>query len=327
MRFFLIFFVSCFFAEGFSQNYFSYHQTISRAESEILKEQYQNSLMIYDSLFSEYEFCFAHDRFVALQVATLIRDTARIDDYIIGCLKSGILINYIEQDTITRELKAFKTWDQAKLLQDSLYLAYFKRIDKKLLGLSIELNAIDQHYRDNHENIHWKHPIRRMCWNKRWMREIQNLIDNDLYPVMLKTGYLGEKKIGLTESWMSYAYKNNHIDNYPTRLMFMHYYSNKHRKDYSDFLLGEVRNGNLSAVDYAIIMDFRAKWSDKKAPFFNEWHTCPDKSEKMLQAIENRRKEIGLPTLADNEKMYFRYMQTFKKKECPISYYIKLWNH
>ena len=327
MKYYLTYIFLCLYFTGFSQDYFRYNKSVSSAESFVLKAEYKNALLIYDSLFSEYNFCFAHDCFVALQVATLTKDSSRMHNYIIKCFKSGIRMDYIEHDTITQELKKDKNWLQFKPIQDSLYLEYIKRIDKKLLSLTIELNAIDQHYRNNHEVLHWKHPIRRTLWNLRWLKEIQIIVDDKLYPVLLEKGYLGEKTIGIKESWMSYSFTSNSINNSIVRLMLMHYYSNKHRVNYSELLWSEVGKGNLSAVDYAIIMDFRAKWSDKKAPFFNEWHTCPDKSEKMLQAIENRRKEIGLPTLADNEKMYFQYMQTLKKKECPISYYIKLWNH
>lgn len=327
MKYYLTYIFLSLYLTGFSQDYFRYNKSVSSAESFVLKAEYKNALLVYDSLFSQYKFCFAHDCFVALQVATLTKDSSRIHDYIIKCFKSGIRMDYIEHDTITQELKKDKNWLKLNLIQDSLYLEYCNRLDKKLVSLTIELNAIDQHYRNNHEVLHWKHPIRKTLWNLRWLKEIQIIVDDKLYPVLLEKGYLGEKIIGIKESWMSYSFTSNSINNSIVRLMFMHYYSNKHRMNYSEFLWSEVGKGNLSAVDYAIIMDFRAKWSDKNAPFYNEWHTCPDKSAEMLQTIENRRKELGLPTLADNEKMYFQYMQIMKKKECPISYYIKLWNH
>ena len=327
MKYYLtfLFFLFCFIVS--SQDYIRYHKLVSTAESYILEAENKNALLVYDSLFSQYEFCFAHDCFVALQIATLTKDTSKINTYIARCFKSGILIDYIEQDNITKELKKTEDWLKFKILQDSLNLIYSKKIDKKLLCLTVEQNAIDQHYRNNHQVLHSKHPIRRLFWNVCWLKQIQIIIEDKLVPVMQENGYLGEKLIGISEKWQSYSFQTNKIDNSVVRLIFMHYYSNKHREDYSEFLFGQLQNGNLSAVDYAIIMDFRAKWSYKRAPFFNEWHNCSDKSDKMIASIELRRSEIGLPSIKDNQEMFKRYIEVRKNKECPIEYYIKLWNH
>lgn len=211
----------------YSQNYISYQKAINTCESFILEKEYNDALNLYDSIFNTYDFCFAQDYFVALQVSCFTNDTTKAIRYLKRCLNTGIKISYISNDTITKKICTREFINDKIKTIDSLIFDYYKSIDMNYRGLLMELTSIDQYYRDKHQISHYYHPFRRMIWNMRWIKAIDEIVENRLILEIIKKGYPGEKLIGLRERWMLSKYKTNDLGEETALLIFMHYYSFK----------------------------------------------------------------------------------------------------
>ena len=307
----------------YSQNYISYQKEINRCESYILQKDYTDATKLYDSIFNSYNFCFAQDYFVALQVACFTNDTTRVVEYLKKCLKAGVKINYITTDTITKKICSAKFIHGRIKNINSLIFEYYQSIDIDYRGFLMELTSIDQYYRDKHQIIHNFHPIRKSVWNIRWKKEVKDLVEKRLIPKINKFGYPGEKLIGLKESWMLDKYRTNDLEDVTALLIFRHYYSYKNI-DYSNLLLEELHKGNITSNHYAIIMDYMAKFGNTDN-YYNQWHNDPDNSLENLSKINSKRIKIGLEPLNEYKIKFKRAIKVnIGNKHLPIEYYFKL---
>lgn len=307
----------------YSQNYISYQKEINRCESSILQKKYSDALTLYDSIFNTYDFCFAQDYFVALQVSCFTSDTTKAIRYLKRCLNAGIKISYISNDTITKKICTREFINDKIKNIDSLIFDYYKSIDMNYRGLIMELTSIDQYYRDKHQINHYYHPFRRMIWNVRWKKEVNDLVEERLIPKIIKIGYPGEKLIGLKESWMLNKYKTNDIVDATALLIFRHYYSFKNT-DYSNLLKEELIKGNITSNHYAIIMDYISKFGNTDN-YYNQWHNDPDTSSENLSKINSKRIKIGLEPLNEYKIKLNRAIKVnIGNKHLPLVYYFKL---
>ena len=318
-----VFFILLLTNTTYSQNYISYQTKINKCESFILKKEYNNAINYYDSIFNSYNFCFAQDYFVALQVSCYINDTIKAVGYIKKCLKAGVKINYITTDSITKKICTNKFIQNRIENIDSLIFKYYQSIDINYRGFLMELTSIDQYYRDKHQVIHTFHPLRKLIWNKRWKKEINELVENRLITKIIKLGYPGEKLIGLKEKWMLSKYKTNGLGDVTALLIFRHYYSFKNT-DYSNLLLEELLKGNITSNQYAIIMDYTSKFGNADN-YYNQWHNDPDNSNDNLNRINAKRIKIGLELLDEYNLKFSRAIKVNRGvKNLPIEFYFKL---
>jgi hypothetical protein len=307
----------------YSQNYISYQKEINKCESFILERKYSDALNLYDCIFNSYNFCFAQDYFVALQVSCFINDTSRTIKYVKNCLRAGIKMNYISKDTITKKICTNKFIQNRINNIDSLIFEYYQSIDINYRGCLMELTSIDQYYRDKHQITHTSHPVRKLIWNIRWKKEVNDLVEERLIPKIIKTGYPGEKLIGLKESWMLNKYKTNDIGDATALLIFRHFYSFKNT-DYSSLLIDELYKGNITSNHYAIIMDYIAKFGNTDN-YYNQWHNDPDNSLENLSKINSKRIKIGLESLDEYKIKLNRAIKVnIGNKHLPLEYYFKL---
>jgi len=320
----------------YAQNYISYSKSINKAESCVLYAKYKQAIEIYDSVFNAYDFCFAEDYFVALQVACFTNDTSKAIDYTKRCFRAGVDKEYLLNDFITKKICTDGFMNENFDNYLSLSCQYNHSLDKKYRGEMIELTSIDQFHRDKHQVTHRKHPLRRLIWGLRWKKVIHKIVDIKLLPCILEKGYPGEKIIGLKKLWMLSKYQSKDITESTALLIFKHYYAYS-KKDYSDILFKEVIKGNLKPAQYAVILDFQSKFTKQKECYYNQYHLDPDNSEKKIAEIDLRRQKIGLESLEQHTIKYKRAIalniynraisQNKKPKDLPIEYFFKLMHY
>jgi hypothetical protein len=126
-------------------DYEFYHKQIVEAEKLIVGKEYEEALLVYENIFSAYEFVFLRDYQVATQLALHINDKHKAIRY----LKKGITRGW--------KLKSIKKNDYlAKLREDPEW----KTIKKDYRSLRDQYEAsIDQHVR---------HEVQRMFSKDQW---------------------------------------------------------------------------------------------------------------------------------------------------------------
>lgn len=118
---------------GYSQvDYNDYHGRINRAEELITKEQFDQSINIYESVFAEYEYVFVKDLVIAAQIAILNNDVTKATTLIERAMKNGYDCSCIEKIPVFKKYIKSKDWQLLIERKKEYEIEYKKSIDLKL---------------------------------------------------------------------------------------------------------------------------------------------------------------------------------------------------
>lgn len=131
-----------------AQDYFKYHEGIIKAEEQIfVKQQYDEGLKTYADVFKKYDFVFAHDCMMAMQIALYRNNEKLFLQFTTKAMQNGLMYKHFD----SRMMAYFKKHPIYNKYKDSIaaiYRAnrphYLKRIDTVALGKMTQLFCNDQ---------------------------------------------------------------------------------------------------------------------------------------------------------------------------------------
>ena len=280
----------------FSQNYIDFQKNITRAEIAILDSNYTEATNIYYDLFQNYDFVFLGNCVSACQSAIAINNDTLAFYFATRAIKHGLKMNQIETEKTLKLLQTKAQWNTFSANYDSLRAIYTKSVNWELRKKINELYDRDQLWRDRHElqwwNFLWKPLIKR-----RWYKELEQIVEMELVPLIKQYGYPGEKLIGVDEKYMHHKSKNDSYNSSKIVIILIHYYSKNRNLD-DTFLIDEIKKGNLNAKQFADFHDFRARTSGKN-DYYCQWYwnlkfMMSLNKNITEEDVNKRRAEIGL---------------------------------
>lgn len=321
----------------YGQDYISYQTRVNQAETNILDSNYNKAILIYDSLFKEYDFVFAKHCYTAIQLAVEQKKWDLAFEFIEKGVKQGITVKIIENSPVMKNIINNDSWGQFKERKyDSLRKIYLSNINLSLRDEIEKLFALDQYYTSRVNDSRF---IKYLFNDLKWKKEIGKIVDNKLIAIIKKYGFPGEKIIGIREEKIRYSEKaiineelmlnrleegKGYIGNLSAQYMLIHYFSNSH-PNFNDLLLEEVKKGNIEPYQYASICDFQAKYGKKykNEGYYNQWHR--DVSVEKREEINKRRLSIGLETFEELKRKEKRNWEIREKINSGNVNHIKIW--
>lgn len=312
----------------FGQNYLAYHKAIINAETKILDSAYSESLIIYDSVFKQYDFVYAKHCYTATQLAVKEEREDLAFFFLEKGIKQGLTISLIENAPIISDITKSNKWEKFRLEKyDSLRKIYLNNINIQLRDEVEKLYAIDQHYTRMVNNSRF---IKYLFKNKKWKKEVEELVEKRLIGIIKKYGFPGEKLIGIREEYIRFNENgtvndslmqikaNNgvrYLGNLSAQYMLIHYFSNP-QSNFNTLLKQELKKGNIEPYQYASICDFQAKYGKKykNEGYYNQWHR--DMNMEKRNSINKRRLNIGLETFEElkmKEKRNYKILKEIEK--------------
>lgn len=320
---------------AFSQDYIKYNKLITKAENEILDSSYNEALAIYDQVLKKYDFVFAKDCYTALQIVSFSNDSVQAQFFLRKGIKQGLELDLLENAPFISRFSTLSWWKPFILSEyDSLHNIYLSKINLKLRDQLIKLATLDQLYTKKLNRYRFR-IIHQIIAYRKWKKEIGNIVEIELLPLIEKHGFPGEKLVGInTNIRFNDTTTNDFLisqikkgiggpESVNAYLILIHYISG--RKNKLDFhLLENVRCGNLPAIQYASLQDFCMKYdSEIKSGYYNQWHRNPD-TDAIINDNLNRL-SIGLEdfeTLRRKEKRNWTIQKEIQQNK---ENHIKLW--
>ena len=113
-------------------DYAFYHIQILNAEQKIASENFKEALIIYESLFNEYDFVFLRDYQRATQLAFILGNNKKTQDLLGSAIESGWSLKSIKRNKFLAEFRKTDNWKSLKKDYDSLRNQYEKRLNLPL---------------------------------------------------------------------------------------------------------------------------------------------------------------------------------------------------
>ncbi len=131
-----------------AQDYFKYHEGIITAEEQIfVKQQYDEGLKTYADVFKKYDFVFAHDCVMAMQIALYRNNEKLFLLFTTKAMQNGLTMKHLDSRTMTY-FQTHPIYNKYKDSIASIYKRnrphYLKRIDTVALGKMTQLFCNDQ---------------------------------------------------------------------------------------------------------------------------------------------------------------------------------------
>ncbi|NLA24133.1 MAG: hypothetical protein GX879_04120 [Bacteroidales bacterium] len=286
--------------QSFGQDYTEYHRTFNRIDEDIFSQNYAVAIERLDSIYSNYDFIYAKHCVKALQICITANDSIKADKWLEKCFKQGIPIWIIRTNEITNKSLKYSITQKTVNNYDSLHSIYKASIDTLLLKRIDSLLIIDQKYtRKVNDGFVLFIPFYWLQWgvnNKRQFKQLKQIIET--------YGYPEEKLIGLSNIQDSVAFAKHftfwgpsELRNSKVQIMLQHCYSTWHKIDFDfkDCLHKNLRNGNMPAFQYALIIN--SMFPDKQKYINNKfWLRDRFCEENCNEIINSNRYSIGLNT-------------------------------
>lgn len=288
------------------QNYVEYHRTFNRIDENILSNNYAEAIKQLDSIYSKFDFIYAKHCFKALQICIAANDSIKADKWLEKSFKQGIPIWVIRINEITNKSLTYSTTQNTLNSFDSLHSIYNTSINTKVREKIDSILIIDQKFTQkmNSGFVLFK-PIYWLQWgvyNQRQLKLLKQIIET--------YGYPGERLIGLSTIQDSAAFAKHFIFWGPSELrdskvqiMLQHCYSTWHTidSDFKDLLFNNLRDGNIPAFQFAIIIDFM--YPNKLKYIKENYFKINKKLDTNKDEIINEsRNLIGLPAIEQEKR-------------------------
>lgn len=289
------------------ENYIQYQKEITKAENLMFDSLFDESIKQYRKTFDAYSFNFPRDCMIAAQLAAYIGDDTNLYYFIKKGVRFGVNINYINHRKIYSQYKSKEWWNNfVNNEYDSLRNEYLKGVNGEYKSICDKYKNIDREFRDkdqtwyNNLYIPWRFCLRKK-WNNNGMEFIS--IVNSLIP---KLGFPSYKTIGVEDSVTSTTSRYVFISSSQFNIIFNHisdkYYKTKEMQSLLAKLYDEIVKGNLSARDYARIMEINYRASNKykrNTSLYYIWYDIsfdPNVTVSNEEEINKRRDALGLST-------------------------------
>lgn len=304
--FFVIFLNILIINNVFSQeNYIEYQRGITKAENLMFDSMYKESIYQFHLVLDNYSFNFPRDCIMAAQLATYIGDDNNLYYFLKKAIRFGVHIDYINSRKLYSRYHSYLWWEHLiNSDYDSLRNEYIKGVNWEYKALCDKYRNIDRIIRDKDQKwyrneyiiLRWDIRNKWIKANEKYISEVDSLID--IY------GFPSYRIIGVEDSTTLSSDRNKDVGCSQFNIIYNHYSSKKIREDkfqkHLDKLLEEVKKGNLSARDYARIMELNYRHSREyrnKTSLYYVWYE-PTLNPKDVypneDEINKRREEIGL---------------------------------
>lgn len=307
------------------QRFIYYTSLIKEAESYILDSSYVKAKKKYEKAFNLVDKPLASHCYTAMQVSAQIGDVNSFKVFLKKGLERGLTIDVIKSDSLTSTF--IKQNDLSEFLikeYSERHILYEKSINKFLKDTIQRLSEIDNKwkifYLDSLSNIDVKNKA--FYWAK-YDSIISKIVEKKLMPIIQEYGYPGERSTGYEKvgnNSYDFALVNNRA-----KLILLHYYSFPRNCDYNQIFKDEVEKGNLLPEHFASIIDFQAKWGQKKfciVEFYNQWWTTDNPNA--INTIDKNRMNLGLETVEELRLKQIRGQQICNKMRDGYYKHIKL---
>lgn len=291
-------------AKGSGQNYIEYQKAFNRIDNDVSASDFRTALARLDSIYDNYGFIYAKHCIKALQISVTANDSIRAGKWLGRCFRQGVPLWIIRTDKITRESLKYPDTKETLKKYDSLHAVYLSSINSDLAQKIDSLLEIDQKFTQKINN--GSLPLRLTTYNWQWKRNNRKQFEA-IRAITEKYGFPGERLIGLPAAYQDSVKCYGDISFYGATIydrravtMLIHYFSSP-RDDSNELLRKNVVSGYLPAEHYGILNDFLGENGRKRysGNYYNIWHFDPKNNS---EAIERRRKEIGLNTFRQQEK-------------------------
>lgn len=291
--------------QSFGQNYIDYHKTFNQLDEDVLSGKYAQAIERLDSIYSTYDFIYAKHCIKALQICIVANDSIKANKWLEKCFKQGVPFWIIKTNEITNRSLTFSTTQNTVNNFHTLHAVYKASVDTTLRKKIDSLLVIDQKFthKVNDGFVVFK-PIYWLQWginNTRQFKLLKQIIEN--------YGYPEERLIGLPAIQDSVMFAKHFTFWGPSELrdarvqiMLQHCYSTWHKIDsgFANTLYKNLRNGNMPAFQYALIIDFMLP--DKQKYIRNKyWLKNGLCKTDCIEIINSNRYSIGLNT-SEQEK-------------------------
>lgn len=307
------------------QDYTLYSSNIKEAEHYILDSNYVKALENYNSALNLVDKPLVSHCFTAMQVSAQLQDIRFFKIFLTKGLGRGLTIDVIKSDSLAstfikqNNLSVFLTKEYRER-----HTLYEKSINKFLKDTIQRLSEVDNKwkifYLDSLSNIDVKNKA--LYWTK-YNSIISNIVEKKLMPIIREYGYPGERSIGYEKvgnNSYDFALVNNRA-----KLILLHYYSFPRNCNYNEIFIDEVKKGNLLPEHFASIIDFQAKWGQKRfcnVEFYNQWWTTDNPN--IIKTIDKNRMKLGLETVEELRLKQIRGQQICNKIREGYHNHIKL---
>jgi len=291
---------------SFGQDYIEYHRTFHRIDEDILTRNYPLAIDRLDSIYANYDFIYAKHCIKALQICITVNDSVRAGLWLAKCFRQGIPLWMIRTNEITSKSLAYSTTQNTLDNFDSLHSLYIASIDTSLSRKIDSLLTIDQKYtrKVNDGFVLFRFSIYWLQWginNKRQLQILKQIIETYGYPEERLMGlHFIEDSIAFARLFTFWG--PSELRDARVQIMLQHCYSTWHKVDldFRKTLYENLRNGNMPAFQYALIMNNMLP--DKPKHIQNKyWVRTAICTENCHEIIERNRYSVGLNT-SEQEK-------------------------
>jgi hypothetical protein len=313
-----------------------YYKGIKSAEQQILDSNFNSAVNIYYLTFQKNAFVYAKDAYTAAQTALSV-DSFEKGFYFLGRgVKQGLTKEIIENSPILRKVKDTPKWISFLEIDYPYFRSsYLLRINNSVKSEIEEIISIDQYFTRKLNNSNF---ITYVINNRRWKKVVSKLVDDKLIKIIKTYGYPGEKLIGINAQQILYntlevdtISKLNaiskgfgYIGSSYSEILLIHYFSNRRDSSLISLLEKELNMGNIQPSQFAVIIDFFAKYSKPvDNPFYNQWHRNTSLVER--NRINDRRTSIGLESYENLLLKEARNRNILKSIKNGNTEHIKLW--
>ncbi|QHT69866.1 hypothetical protein GXP67_26070 [Rhodocytophaga rosea] len=266
-----------------AQDYTTYHQQVIKAENLIADKKHTDALLMYENIFSSYDFVFVKDYQVATQLALLVNDVQKATHYLKKGMAAGWSIKSIKQNKFLAKLRKEPVWKSIRKEYPSLRKQYENGFDQQVRKQVKKMFARDQ----------WKAlgalftftPKKQDRYAERRFAPHSERQMAEFTRILQKKGYPGEKFIG-NNYWM--ATIMSHHNSISTAYV---------QKDtlyqfLKPALLIAISEGKMSPWEFAMIDDWYLAVKSNRTETGYGYMNSPARAE--LSQVNELRNKIGL---------------------------------
>ena len=283
------------------QSFIKYHQDCRQAEKYFINGDTAKCFDTYNQLFSEYDYLFPRDCFMAAQFAHNLGKDSLAVAYLCKAVQFGLRPDFLstEKEHMIAikllDLKESKHWQKFEMKGDSLYQLYKNKVNWELKSELIKMVRVDQDWRA--KNNKW--------FNRNLRRGMERkfISDNRKHILFLDSvcniyGYPGSWLTGIGDSLSNETSNaslyNLNLSSLPNIIL---YHNDSVFNKHGEFLFSEIDKGHIHPRTYAMIRDFRDRHLVKKDKnekmYYNIWWRRDNFSSEEFEAHCH---EIGCPT-------------------------------
>lgn len=294
------------------QDYILYNQKITDVSILVFRGDERLALQKFDSLFNAFDYVFAKDAYMGMQLAAKLGKDTLGFRYLSYCMAHGVPLSLIRRDSLIKRLSVMDPARWKNTLENYVHLRelYIKRISTPCKRTIDSLYELDQALTRKLNASVVLRPYYWLAWNRRNKKDVDAVLS-----MIDQCGYPGEQTSGLstldnTDTTRMHYGVNCFLGFHKTEFILIHYFSKK-RNSLDEALLPEVLAGRMTVYEYAVIHDFMARWGKRKyrSFYYNEWHQCPEGLESQ---VDSNRAALGLCPLQIKQE-YEAYWKSISK--------------